>query len=265
MKQQQLRVSLVQTSLVWENPEENIRRLSPKLASLPACDLIVLPETFTTGFSMRGAGLGRRAGDLGLAFLLEQSKKLGTAICGSAFYEKEPGQLVNRMFFVEPSGKTHHYDKRHRFGMAGETEAYGAGNEKPVVIDYLGWRILLQVCYDLRFPVFSRNTSGPEGYDLAIYVANWPEPRMHHWSSLILARAIENQAFVIAVNRVGKDENQLNYVGGSTIVSPSGSILLSMGTEEEIAHEVLSLQDLREYREKFPFLADADKFTLFKS
>jgi len=263
MDKSSLRVGLVQTDIVWEDPAANYELMATQLAAAPASDVLILPEAFSTGFSMRGDGWESDKGRSCLTFLKEQAQALDCAVCGSTFYRPAAGaRVVNRFFFVEPSGKTQHYDKRHRFAMAGEHEAYGPGNASPVVVEYLGWRLLLQVCYDLRFPVFSRNTPGHESYDVAIYVANWPDARRHHWRMLLTARAIENQSYVLGVNRVGVDATGLGYAGDSLAIDPNGHVIADLENKSSVALVVIDRSEVAQTRERLPFLLDADDFQL---
>ena len=259
----QLRVTLCQTDIVWQDIEANFVRLSPKLAALPETDLVVLPEMFATGFTMQPDTLPDDVGERCVAWLSKQAKQTGACYCASTPYRLPDGQFVNRMVFVEPSGKTRYYDKRHRFAMAGEHEAYAPGSALPVVVRCKGWRLLLQVCYDLRFPCFARNTAGDAGYDAMIYVANWPEARRVHWQVLARARAIENQAYCLVVNRVGSDENGLNYVGDTCAIDAHGDVLVAASDgEEAMISTQLDYSALQALRRRLPFLADADAFRL---
>jgi len=252
-----LKISVLQQPLVWMDGPANLRFFDPLLAELHGRDLIVLPEMFTTGFAMEAAKTSLAEHEV-TTWLQEKSAATHAMIAGSAAIQTTKG-AVNRFFLVEPGGTVHFYDKRHLFRMAGEHEHYLAG-ERREVVEWRGWRILPQVCYDLRFPVFSRNQND---YDLALYVANWPAPRALHWQTLLQARAIENQAYVAGCNRVGSDGNGHSYSGDSRIISPLGEIL-SAGEPHQPAclSAELSLEDLREYRERFPAWRDADAFSL---
>ncbi len=257
-----LRVSLVQTSLVWENPTANFKQLSQVLAPLAGSDLIILPEAFSTGFTMNGRALGAGVGEQSLAFLQKQAAELDSAICGSTFYHEQEDSVVNKCIFVTPSGKTDHYHKRHRFTLAGEHKAYGPGHDRPVIVEYKGWRILLQVCYDLRFPVFSRNRAGDASYDMAIYIANWPAKRREHWRTLLRARAIENQAYVVGVNIIGEDGTGLAYAGDSMVIDPLGAIEIDLAAAQTAVTLSLKHEKVRATREALPFLKDGDDFRL---
>lgn len=252
-----LKLTLLQQPLVWMDGPANLRHFDVQLEAITGRDLIVLPEMFTTGFAMEAAQQSMPQAEV-IAWMQEKAQQTGAMIAGSAALQSERGP-VNRFLLVEPQGKVHFYDKRHLFRMADEHHHYVAG-ETRLVIEWRGWRILPLVCYDLRFPVWSRSRND---YDLALYVANWPAPRSLHWQSLLVARAIENQAYVAGCNRVGSDGNGHHYRGDSRIVSPQGEILA-----EGVAHQAmrldaeLSLSALREYREKFPAWQDADPFSL---
>ncbi len=252
----ELRVALLQTELVWQDAAANRRQLAAQLQDVQA-DLIVLPEMFSTGFSMQSTEIAEPEGET-LAWLTQQAKQLGAALCGSVATRIASG-CVNRCYFVTPEGEVSYYDKKHLFRMAGEHQAYQAGAER-VVVTYRGWRILLQVCYDLRFPVFSRNQTD---YDVALYVANWPAARSHAWRTLLQARAIENQAYVLGCNRVGTDGNAIAYRGDSLIVDYLGQPQVDLAPDEAgVLTGTLNLIALRQYRQQFPAHLDADKFSL---
>ena len=252
-----LKLSVLQQPLVWMDGPANLRFFDTLLADLQGRDLIVLPEMFTTGFAMEAAKSSLAESDV-IAWLQEKSAATQAMVAGSAAIQTSQG-AVNRFFLVEPAGKVHFYDKRHLFRMAGEHEHYLAGEQREV-IEWRGWRILPQVCYDLRFPVFSRNQND---YDLALYVANWPAPRALHWTTLLQARAIENQAYIAGCNCVGTDANGHQYSGDSRIISPLGEILAAGEPyQPDCLHAELSLESLREYRERFPAWRDADAFSL---
>ena len=249
-----LRVSLVQTDLVWENPTANCAQLEEKLASLAGqTDVIVLPEMFATGFSMTesGAEIGRGPA---LQWMQLQANRLGALVVGS-LKVKHGSSFYNRLYAVEPSGTYTAYDKRHLFRMGGEHEFYQAGDQQ-VIVTYKGWKLALFICYDLRFPVWSRNVGMV--YDAAIYVANWPAPRANAWRTLLQARAIENLAYVIGVNRVGTDANDLAYAGDSLLVDFKGGLVLDLKAEDQILTAELSASELADFRAKFPAHLDAD-------
>ncbi len=218
-----LKVSLIQCQLVWESPADNRKQIAESVASLDtSTDLVVLPEMFTTGFSMNALANAEQPGGATEEWLQSLANQYDCAITGSIAVHGADG-VYNRMLFVTPQN-THYYDKRHLFRMAGEHRRYCAGEER-VIVSWRDWRILLQVCYDLRFPVFSRNLND---YDLALYVANWPEKRRSHWRQLLIARAIENQACVVGVNRLGSDANGWDYSGDSLAVAADGELLIDL-------------------------------------
>ncbi len=252
-----LNISLVQCALAWEQPEDNRAQISALIDNLPGdTDLIVLPEMFTTGFSMNAVANAEDPGGPTEGWLLRTARERDCAVTGSLAVRTEQG-VHNRLLFITPEDK-YHYDKRHLFRMAGEHRRYLAGNRR-VVVPWRGWQINLQVCYDLRFPVFSRNLGD---YDLMLYVANWPSTRRAHWRQLLIARAIENQACVIGVNRIGSDANGLSYNGDSLAVRADGELLLDMKDRSGIESALLSSQALKDYRESFPFHVDRDEFSL---
>lgn len=252
-----LRVALIQTELVWQDAPANRQQLAARIAACAGAGLIVLPEMFTTGFSMQSDAIAEPEGDT-LAWLIQQAALSGAALCGSVA-TRSGDDCVNRCYFVTPQGQVRRYDKKHLFRMAGEHQAYRAGTER-VVVHYLGWRILLQVCYDLRFPVFSRSRND---YDIALYVANWPAARSHAWRTLLQARAIENQAFVLGCNRVGTDGNTVAYSGDSLIVDYLGQPVAQVKPgEDSMLSAELDYVKLLQYRQQFPAMLDADPFTL---
>ncbi|MCB1699910.1 MAG: amidohydrolase [Halioglobus sp.] len=252
-----LSVTLIQCELAWEKPGDNRRQIGQIIDGLAeATDIIVLPEMFTTGFSMNALGNAESPGGDTEQWLAELAVRHDCALTGSIAVEADHG-VYNRMLFVTPENKVY-YDKRHLFRMAGEHKRYLQGEQR-VIANWRGWRILLQVCYDLRFPVFSRNR---EDYDLALYVANWPSARRQHWRQLLIARAIENLACVVGVNRVGSDARGLDYSGDSLAIAADGALLKDMGNENGAARVVLSGAALQKYREGFPCQLDADGFQL---
>lgn len=256
---QDLRVTLVQSMLHWEDAEANCAMFSEKLAPLQgSTDLIVLPEMFSTGFSMRSHDLSETMDGATIAWMRGQAKRCDAAIYGSIIIEDD-GERYNRGLFVRPDGMIDHYDKRHLFRMADEQKFFAAGSER-VVVEWRNWRILLQVCYDLRFPVFSRNRGD---VDAMLYVANWPEARRYPWSQLLIARAIENQAYVVGVNRVGMDGKGHHYSGDSVAIDPRGEQISRVTPSEEgIAMVLLDRTALQDFRDKFPAGQDADMFRM---
>lgn len=262
-----LRISILQTDIVWENKENNLRHLREELKKLRGeTEIIVLPETFSTGFSMNSRILAEPTTGDTIKNLRQWAAEYQIAIVGSyiaceeSFMEGQPPTFYNRAFFLTPEGEEHYYDKHHLFRMGNETDHYTAGNDRPI-ISYRGWNILLLVCYDLRFPVWSRNVNNE--YDLLIYVANWPAARRKVWDILLQARALENMTYVCGVNRIGTDHNQLTHDGGSVIYSPKGELLACVPDNEcGSATATLELSNLKEFRKKFPAWKDADKFTI---
>ncbi|HBV90005.1 amidohydrolase [Pantoea sp. B550] len=252
-----LKITVLQETLSWMDGEANLRHFDAQLAGFTGRDLILLPEMFTTGFAMEAAKSSLPEAQV-VEWLHQHARRTDALIGGSAAIQTENG-AVNRFLLVEPDGTLHQYDKRHLFRMADEHHHYLPGEQRQV-FEWRGWRILPQICYDLRFPVFSRNRND---YDLALYVANWPAPRALHWQALLLARAIENQAYVAGCNRVGSDGNQHHYSGDSQIISPQGEILSAAEPHQRARLDAeLSLDALNAYRERFPAWQDADRFSL---
>ncbi len=252
-----LNIGLIQTHLAWENPVQNRAYLASTFQKLPEeIDIVILPEMFTTGFTMEPEDVAETMMGATVDWMLDWAKKMETAIGGSIII-KEHNLYYNRFLFVTPQGDVTSYDKRHRFMMAGEGEKYTSGNEQ-VIVDYLGWKLLLQICYDLRFPVFSRNVAN---YDAILYVANWPKARIHAWDTLLKARAIENMAYSIGVNRIGLDGNNLEYIGHSAVYNVLGETL-AFSNKEEILTTKLSKRHIEKMRSTLPFLKDRDNFIL---
>jgi len=256
-----LRVTTVQADLVWENAEANRTAFTDHLLPLSGkTDLIILPEMFSTGFSMNAAALAETMDGPTVQWMLEMAKRTEAVVTGSLIM-KDGEHYYNRLIWMPPNGSVQYYDKRHLFTMAGEHNTYTAGNEL-LITEVGGWKVCPLICYDLRFPVWSRNT---ERCDLMIYVASWPNKRDYAWKSLLRARAIENQCFVIGVNRVGHDGNEFYYSGDSRVIPPLGDRLLYEQTDkvELMTHE-LSADLITEVRERFPFLLDGDSFKISK-
>ena len=253
-----LRLTLLQLDLHWENHVANQRHIQEMLVGQSQTDVIVLPEMFTTGFSMNPAPLAETMDGLTIQWMQHLAQAHDALVMGSIIIE-EAGKYYNRMIAMEPEGLVAQYDKRHCFRMAGEHEHYTAGQDR-VIFSYKGWRICPQICYDLRFPVWSRTHSDADGpdYDLLVYVANWPSPRVSHWDALLRARAIENQAFLIGVNRVGIDGSSWAYPGRSVVLDPLAKVLVQGEAEEEILFTTLAPETLTAYRTKFPVWKDAD-------
>lgn len=256
---QDLRVTIVQSMLHWEQAEANRSMFGEKLAALKgATDLIVLPEMFTTGFSMRSTELAEDMNGPTVAWMRERAKAADAALYGSVIITEE-GKCFNRGLFVKPDGEVTVYDKRHLFRFANETDHYSAGKQR-VVVEWRGWRILLQVCFDLRFPVFARNRGD---YDAILYVANWPEVRRFPWSQLLIARSIENQVYVVGVNRVGMDALGNHYSGDSVVLDPRGAVLAAIEPSQEgVSTVTLDGPALVDFRKKFPVALEADGFEL---
>jgi predicted amidohydrolase len=250
-----LKITLLQQPLVWRDGAENLHQFDNLLPTITGRDLIVLPEMFTTGFAMDAGESALPEKDV-IDWLYRWANE-NNALIGGSVALRIGKTAVNRFLFVEPSGKVHAYDKRHLFRMAGEHLHYQAGKRREI-FEWRGWRILPQICYDLRFPVWSRYQ---QDYDLALYVANWPEARRHHWQTLLTARAIENQVYVAGCNRVGEDGNNLKYSGDSLIISPQGETLASAEPHQAARLDAeLSLENLQSYRSAFPAWQDADSF-----
>lgn len=252
-----LKVALIQSSLVWEAPERNRSDFSKKMEEiLPDVDLIVLPEMFTTGFTMSPHHLENDEGGKTLVWMIEKAGQTGSAIVGSLpFFENNA--YTNRLFFVTPSGTYFQYDKRHTFTLAGEDKIYRAGNKK-LFVDYKGFKIFPMICYDLRFPVWARNT---DQYDVLLYIANWPKPRINAWDILLQARAIENMAYCIGVNRLGQDDSGYEYSGHSAVYDALGTPLV-FSEEATILYATLEKEHLSNTRAKLKFLDDRDQFNL---
>ena len=257
--QKQLSVALLQSTLVWEDPIENRLDFTKKINDIKKpVDLIILPEMFTTGFTMNPAIIAETMDGNSVEWMKQMAKETKAAIIGSLVIT-EGKDHYNRLFFVEPSGLIHTYDKRHTFTLAGEHLVYTAGTEHALV-EYKGWRINPLICYDLRFPVWARNW---QDYDLLLYVANWPKPRIAAWDALLKARAIENMSYCIGVNRVGLDANGLEYPGHSVVYDLFGNAIAE-GEENQESTIIASLtkEHLKKYREKLQFLNDRDTFSL---
>lgn len=261
-----MRISILQTHIVWEKKQENLCRLRQKLEALRGTtEIVVLPETFSTGFSMNPAPLAEPVTGETIGTLRQWASEFQFAIAGSYIAcEPDAGNRTtayfNRAFFLTPEGDVYFCDKRHLFRMGGEAARFTPGNRRPL-IRYRGWNILLLVCYDLRFPVWSRNVENE--YDLLVYVANWPAARRKVWDVLLQARALENICYVCGVNRIGTDCHGTPHDGGSAVYSPKGELLASVPDGEEgTATASLDLQALQAFREKFPAWKDTDSFKL---
>lgn len=257
--QGQLKVAIIQSDLVWENPKQNRLNFTKKIKDITGgIDLIILPEMFSSGFTMNASAVAETMQGETVLWMKDLASKKNTAIIGSLVIS-EGGNFHNRLLFVEPSGKITHYDKRHTFTLVGEDDVYTAGKEK-VIVAYKGWKICPLICYDLRFPVWARNT---EDYDVLIYVANWPKPRVSAWDTLLKARAIENMCYCIGVNRVGVDGVNSNYSGHSAVYDVLGNILTSIvPNKEQIEIITIEKRHIAAYRTKLKFLNDRDSFTI---
>lgn len=252
-----LRITLLQTDLVWQEPLTNRKILENKIKKINSeVDLIILPEMFTTGFTMDAKSNSQTMEGESVSWLKQMATQCNTAICGSLIIE-EKQNYYNRLVFVYPDATLSYYDKRHTFTLAGEDKVYSAGTKK-LVLEFKGWKICPLICYDLRFPVWSRNT---ENWDILIYVANWPDQRILAWDALLRARAIENMSYTIGVNRTGKDENNLKYPGHSAIYDPLGKTL-AYSEKEEVLITTIAKTSLNQYRNKYNFLNDRDNFSL---
>jgi predicted amidohydrolase len=264
-----LTVSLVQGATRWHDPPANRDYYAGLLRRIgEPTDLVVLPETFTSGFSNEAIDHAETMDGPTPAWLRTQARALGAAITGSLQLRLEqgnPARVYNRLLFVTPDGEVWHYDKRHLFRYAGEHERYAAGNER-LVVTWRGWRICPSICYDLRFPVWLRNrhdrTTQRFDYDLLLVVANWPAARAHAWRTLLRARAIENWCYCIGLNRVGTDGNGLDYLGNSAVLDYLGQPRVELGAQEQVVTITLDGDALAEYRQRFPAWLDADEFHL---
>lgn len=268
-----LAITVVQTALFWEDKEANLRMLENKINAVQEkMEVVVLPEMFSTGFSMEPEMMAEKMDGPTVQWMKKNSAEKNIVLTGSLIIEDD-GNYYNRLVWMLPNGDFGFYDKRHRFAYAGEDEHYAAGNKR-LIASVKGWKVNLQVCYDLRFPVWSRQarstkptdgedqvTAYPE-YDVLIYVANWPERRVHAWKTLLQARAIENQCFVVGVNRTGTDGNDIYYSGESMIVDAMGETLYTKAHKEDVHTITLQKDDLDEIRNKLPFLKDADQFLI---
>lgn len=253
-----LELALIQASLAWQDPAANREHFQKLLEQARGADLVILPEMFSTGFSMESAALAEPENGPTAHWLREQAQRIDAVICGSLIIQAADGSYRNRLLWARPDGSLAHYDKRHLFRMAGEHKHYRAGDEQ-VVLELKGWRVRPLICYDLRFPVWSRDAGGT---DLLLYTANWPGARRQHWNRLLPARAIENLCYVAAVNRVGEDGKGHAYTGDSQVLDFQGEALMAAGEGDGVFRARLSSEVLAAYRERFPAHLDADAFTL---
>lgn len=251
-----INLTLIQSDLHWEDPAANRKQFSEKLQKLQEpTDLIVLPEMFSTGFSMRAEHLAEPMEGESMAWMHREAEGQNAVVMGSLIIQ-EGAHYYNRLIWMRPNGTYATYDKRHLFGMAKEDEVYTAGEER-LVVHCKNWKICPLICYDLRFPVWSRND---DDFDLLIYIANWPQKRAAHWKNLLTARAIENQVYVVGVNRIGTDGKGYDYSGDSTVLEPAGGLLYQKSGEADVYQLNLSTDYLQEVRTQLPFLRDRDHF-----
>jgi omega-amidase len=265
-----LTITTIQTSLHWEDKPANLAMLEQKIDQLQQrTEIVVLPEMFSTGFSMKPELLAETMEGESVAWMKRIAAQKRIILTGSLIIEAD-GQYYNRLVWMLPNGQYGYYDKRHLFAYAHEHEHYAPGHKR-LIASVKGWKVNLQVCYDLRFPVWARQSTPRTEeeaenheveYDLLVYVANWPERRNHAWKTLLQARAIENQSFVVGVNRVGKDGNDIYHSGDSMIVDPMGEVLYTKAHEEDIHTITIEKKKLEEIRHKLPFLEDADNFII---
>lgn len=261
---QPITITLIQTNLHWENKAANLLMLEQKIKSMEErTEVIVLPEMFSSGFSMNTKALAEDMDGETVSWMKRVAAANKIIITGSIII-KENENFYNRLIWMLPNGQYGVYDKRHLFGFGNETEHYSAGNKR-LIASVKGWKINLQICYDLRFPVWARQKPANKNeaeYDVLIYVANWPERRSHAWKTLLCARAIENQCYVVGVNRVGDDGNNIYHSGNSMVIDPLGQVLYHKAEDEDIFTISLDKEKLNEVRNKFPFLKDGDDFNI---
>ena len=258
-----LSITTIQTNLIWEDKATNLYALEQKINSIQdPTEIVVLPEMFSTGFSMQPSLFAETMEGETLNWMKKISTQNKIILTGSIIIEEE-GKYYNRLIWMLPNGEYGYYDKRHLFAFGQEDKFYNAGNKR-LIAQVKGFKINLQVCYDLRFPVWARqqNKSGGMEYDVLIYIANWPEKRSHAWKTLLCARAIENQCYVVGVNRVGTDGNNIYHSGNSLVIDPLGQVLYHMPDDEDVNTVTISKDYLNEVREKFPFWKDGDGFSL---
>lgn len=254
-----LKVTVFQSDPVWESPAVNRAKIDEWLCKINGkTDVVFFPETFTSGFSMNVSVLAEEMQGETIQWMKVKSAEHQIALCGTLLIQ-ESDKVFNRLVFVDPSGSVKTYDKRHLFGMAGEDKHLEKGSER-TVIEYKGWRICPMICYDLRFPVWSRNRND---YDILFYAANWPQARAEVWKTLLKARAIENQCYVVAANRIGVDGNMVAYSGNSQLIGPKGNVISEIADHNKgIVSAGFSYSELEKYRKDFPALADADSFSI---
>lgn len=254
-----LKITTFQAYLFWENIEKNLKNLGLRLSSIrEKTDLIILPEMFSTGFSMDAEALAEEMDGRTMKWMHEQATKFDCVVTGSLII-REREKFYNRLIWMRPDGSYEYYDKRHLFGLGKEDGTFTAGEEK-LVVELNGWKICPAICYDLRFPVWLRNVGGE--YDMLLVVANWPERRSLHWRTLIPARAVENQSYVVAVNRVGHDGNEVYHSGDSMCIDPNGNVVYYKPNDEDLYTFSINKEEVIKARRAFPFLKDADKFEI---
>lgn len=258
-----LKITLIQTHLFWEDKGANLALLEQKIVNLEEpTEVVILPEMFTTGFSMQPTLHAETMEGPSVQWMRRIAMTQKIILTGSLIIE-ENGHYYNRLIWMLPNGEFGYYDKRHLFAFAGEDQIYTAGNKR-LIASVKGWKINLQICYDLRFPTWARQAA-PNEYDVLVYVANWPEKRSHAWKTLLVARAIENQAFVVGVNRVGLDGKNIAHSGNSMVVGPLGEVLYHSADQESVFQITLQRDELEQTRAQFPFWKDADFFTIQSS
>lgn len=261
-----LQVSFIQTFLQWEKIEDNLHHFSSMLEGLEETDLVLLPEMFNTGFTMNSSTVAEKMDGVTMSWMKQKAIDRNVVICGSLIIE-DGGQYYNRLIWMRPDGSCAHYDKKHLFRMAEEHKSFSPGKNR-LIVELKGWKIFPQICYDLRFPVYSRNNFRIENdtleaeYDLSFYIANWPASRVSAWSTLLKARAIENQAYVLGVNRIGEDGNGIIYNGQSVAIDAKGDVIKSAKDKDAVFRVNFSKLELESYRSKFPVGMDRDKFAL---
>ena len=255
-----LKITIFQAYLFWENVDKNLQNLSLRLSMgiKEKTDLIILPEMFNTGFTMNAEALAEDMNGKTMQWMLKTAEKYDCVVTGSLII-KEKQSYYNRLIWMLPNGEFSYYNKRHLFGLGEEDKNYTSGEDK-VIVDLNGWKIRLAICYDLRFPVWLRNQN--EEYDILLLIASWPDKRSAHWNALIPARAIENQSYVIGVNRVGHDGKEIYHSGHSQCIDPMGKTIYYKPEDEDLYTFSISYEELVKTRSSFPFLKDADHFTI---
>jgi Predicted amidohydrolase len=260
-----LSFTLIQSNLFWEDKPANLKMLEEKILSInEKTEVIVLPEMFSTGFTLHAEKLAEPMDGQTVAWMKKIAIQKRAILTGSVIVE-DAGKFYNRLIWAMPNGQLGFYNKRHRFGFAGEDKNFSSGNKR-FIASVNGWKVNLQICYDLRFPVWARQQNGSNyEYDILLYVANWPKVRNSHWKTLLTARAIENQCYVIGVNRIGEDGNNIVYSGNSTVINALGETLYAKENDEDIFTITLHKEDLTSVRNKFPFSKDADEFKILSA